>query len=117
VANAEYTYYASPNTVVRENEEYIEYMNSIKEPVMDSETPANNKPGGYELMYGTDAVPTSSYKNLDGQRLMMLNGLWEELKSDIDVGLPIYVMCAVILAILIGGGIFLGVRKRIRDKY
>ncbi len=104
VANAEYTYYASPNTVVRENEEYIEYMNSIKE-------------GGYDLMYGTDAVPTSSYKNLDGERLMMLNGLWEELKSDIDVGLPIYIMCALILAVLIGGGIFLGVRKRIRNKY
>ena len=104
VANAEYTYYASPNTAVRENEEYIEYMNSIKE-------------GGYELMYGTDAVETSSYKNLSGEKLMMLNGLWEELKSDIDVGLPIYVICGVILVILIGGGTFLGVRKRIRDKY
>ena len=104
VANAEYTYYASPNTAVRENEEYIEYMNSIKD-------------GGYDLMYGTDTVQTSSYKNLDGEKLMMLNGLWEELKSDIDVGLPIYVICGVILVILIGGGTFLGVRKRIRDKY
>ena len=104
VANAEYTYYASPNTAVRENEEYIEYMNSIKE-------------GGYELMYDTGAVETSSYKNLSGEKLMMLNGLWEELKSDIDVGLPIYVICGVILVILIGGGTFLGVRKRIRDKY
>ena len=104
VANAEYTYYASPNTVVRENEEYIEYMNSIKE-------------GGYDLMYGTDKVITSSYKNLDGERLIMLNGLWEELKSDIEVGLPIYIICGVILALLIGGGTFLGVRKRIRDKY
>ena len=104
VANAEYTYYASPNTAVRENEEYIEYMNSIKE-------------GGYDLMYGTDTVQTSSYKNLSGEKLMMLNGLWEELKSDIEVGLPIYVICGVILALLIGGGTFLGVRKRIRDKY
>ena len=104
IANAEYTYYASPNTAVRENEEYIEYMNSIKD-------------GGYDLMYGTDTVQTSSYKNLDGEKLMMLNGLWEELKSDIDVGLPIYVICGVILVILIGGGTFLGVRKRIRDKY
>ena len=104
VANAEYTYYASPNTVVRENEEYIEYMNSIKE-------------GGYELMYNTDTVKTSSYKNLGGEQLIMLNELWEELKSDIQVGLPIYVICAVILVILIGGGTFLGVRKRIRDKY
>ena len=104
VANAEYTYYASPNNAVRENEEYKEYMNSIKE-------------GGYDLMYGTDAVQTSSYKNLGGEQLIMLNELWEELKSDIEVGLPIYVICAVILVILIGGGTFLGVRKKIRDKY
>ena len=104
VANAEYTYYASPNTVVRENEEYIEYMNSIKE-------------GGFDLMYNTDAVQTSSYKNLGGEQLIMLNELWEELKSDIQVGLPIYIICAVILVILIGGGTFLGVRKKIRDKY
>ena len=104
VANAEYTYYASPNTAVRENEEYIEYMNDIKD-------------GGYDLMYNTDAVMTSSYKNLDSETLIMLNGLWEELKSDIDVGLPIYIICGVILVILIGGGTFLGIRKRIRDKY
>ena len=104
VANAEYTYYASPNTTVRDNEEYKEYMNSIKE-------------GGYDLMYGTDAVQTSSYQNLGGDQLIMLNGLWEELKSDIQVGLPIYVICAVILIILIGGGTILGVRKKIRDKY
>ena len=104
VANAEYTYYASPNSVVRDNEEYKEYMNSIKE-------------GGYDLMYATDSVATSSYKNLGGDQLIMLNELWEELKSDIKVGLPIYVLCGVILIILIGGGTFLGVRKKIRDKY
>lgn len=104
VANAEYTYYASPNKVVRDNEEYKEYMNSIKE-------------GGYDLMYDTSAVQTSSYKNLGGEQLIMLNELWEELKSDIEVGLPIYIICAAILAILIGGGTFLGVRKKIRDKY
>ena len=104
VANAEYTYYASPNTAVRDNEEYKEYMNSIKE-------------GGYDLMYGTDSVKTSSYKNLGGDQLIMLNELWEELKSDIEVGLPIYVICGAILIVLIGGGTFLGVRKKIRDKY
>ncbi len=104
VANAEYTYYASPNRVVQEDPEYVDYMNSIKE-------------GGYELMYGTDAVQTTSYENLDPDTLILLNGLWEELKSDLDVGLPIYVICAVILAVLIGGGSFLAIRKRIRDQY
>ena len=104
VANAEYTYYASPNAAVQENQEYVEYMNSIKE-------------GGYELMYGTDGIKTSSYKNLDANTLFLINTLWEELKSDIDVGLPIYIACGVILAVLIGGGSFLAIRKRIRDNY
>ena len=104
VANAEYTYYASPNAAVQENQEYVEYMNSIKE-------------GGYELMYGTDDIKTSSYKNLDADTLFLINTLWEELKSDIDVGLPIYIACGIILAVLIGGGSFLAIRKRIRDNY
>ena len=104
VANAEYTYYASPNAAVQENQEYVEYMNSIKE-------------GGYELMYSTDDIKTSSYKNLDADTLFLINTLWEELKSDIDVGLPIYIACGVILAVLIGGGSFLAIRKRIRDNY
>ncbi len=104
VANAEYTYYASPNRVVQEDAAYMEYMDSIKE-------------GGYDLMYGIDSVPTSSYKNLDGETLILINTLWEELKSDIDVGLPIYIICGVILIVLIGGGSYLAVRKRYRDKY
>ncbi len=104
VANAEYTYYASPNSAVQQNEEYVAYMNSIKE-------------GGYELMYGTEGIQTSSYENLDADTLILINTLWEELKSDISVGLPIYIICGVILVTLIGGGTFLAIRKRIRDRY
>ncbi len=104
VANAEYTYYASPNTVVQQNEEYITYMNDIKE-------------GGYELMYGTGGIPTSSYKNLDADTLILINTLWEELKSDIQVGLPIYIICGAILVVLIGGGTYLTIRKKKRDSY
>ncbi len=103
VANAEYTYYASPNRVVRENEDYIEYMNEIKE-------------GGYELMYGTEDIPTSSYKNLSPETLILINTLWEELKSDISVGAVIYAICGVILASLIGGGLFGFVRKKKRER-
>ena len=104
IANAEYTYYASPNRLVRENEEYIEYMNEIKEDA-------------YEKMYATDNVKTTSYVNLDGDQLVMINSLWEELKSDIDIGLPIYLLCILILVVLIGGGIYLQVRKRLRNQY
>ncbi len=103
VANAEYTYYASPNLAVRENEEYIDYMNEIKE-------------GGYDLMYGTDSVKTSSYTNLDGKTLALINSLWEELKSDMEVGWPIYAICAVIVSVMTGGGLFLFIRKKKRER-
>ncbi|MBR6728068.1 MAG: spermidine/putrescine ABC transporter substrate-binding protein [Clostridia bacterium] len=106
IANAEYTYYASPNRAVIESEDYIAYMNDIKE-------------GGYDLMYpaAEDAVPTSSYRNLKGDKLLLLNNLWEELKSDITVSGGIYAICGVIIFSLTGLGIFLYVRKRRRKKY
>lgn len=104
VANAEYTYYASPNRLVRENEDYISYMNDIKE-------------GGYDLMYDTDSIPTSSYRNLSGEKLLLINTLWEELKSDISVSAGIYVICGVIVATLTGFGVFFAVRKKKRDIY
>lgn len=104
IANAEYTYYASPNRLVVESEEYIEYMGEIKEDA-------------YEKMYDTDAVMTSTYQNLSGDKLMLINQLWEELKSDIQISTGIYVICGVILAVLLSLGIYFGVRKKIRNNY
>ena len=104
IANAEYTYYASPNRLVRENEEYISYMNEIKEDA-------------YEKMYDTDSVTATSYEKLPDDKQILLNSLWEELKSDIDIGIVIYVICFAIVGLLIGGGIFLSVRKKIRNRY
>lgn len=103
VANAEYTYYASPNRLVQESEEYIEYMNDIKE-------------GGYDLMYD-DSVTATYYVNLSTGKLALINQLWEELKSDIDISTDIYITCAVILVILIGLAVFFAIRKRIRNIY
>ena len=104
VANAEYTFYASPNKAVRENQEYIDYMNDIKE-------------GGYDLMYGTDSVKTSSYKNLDGQKLIMLNGLWEELKIESSGGEGVYVISGVIAGVLAVWFAYMFIRKKYRDNY
>ena len=104
IANAEYTYYASPHRLVRENEDYIAYMNEIKEDA-------------YQKMYDTSSVTATSYEKLDDEEQILLNNLWEELKSDIDIGIVIYVICFAILGVLIGGGIFLSVRKKIRNRY
>ncbi len=104
VANAEYTYYASPNRVVVESEEYIEYMGEIKEDA-------------YEKMYDTDSVETSTYQNLSGDKLLLINELWEELKSDVTVSAGIYVICGVILGVLLALTVFFAVRKKIRNIY
>ncbi len=104
VANAEYTYYASPNRVVVENEEYIEYMGEIKEDA-------------YEKMYDTDSVETSTYKNLSGDKLMLINELWEELKSDVTVSAGIYIICGVIVGVFLALAIWFAVRKKIRNIY
>ena len=109
VANAEYTYYASPNRAVVESEDYISYMNEIKDD-------------GYDKMYNTadvdgNEVKTSSYRNLKGDKLLLLNNLWEELKSDISVSGGIYAICGVILGALVGLGVFFFVRRRKRNIY
>ena len=103
VANAEYTYYASPTRLVVENEEYIEYMNDIKE-------------GAFELMYNTD-VKFTPYKNLDNDKLILLNNLWEDLKSDVRIDPLIYVVCGGVIFMLTFFGIYVFFRNRKRRKY
>ena len=106
VANAEYTYYASPLTTVIENEEYQEYMAEVH-------------PDAMEILYGemASSVPAQAYLNLSPERLSMLNGLWEELKSDITVSGAIYAICGVIIAALAGFFAFFAIRRRKRNIY
>ena len=103
VANAEYTYYASPNELVVNNEEYIEYMSEIKEDA-------------YDKMYNTDGIKATAYEDLGNEKLVMLNSLWEELKSDVDIGIGIYICCGVIILGLIVLFVAYTVKKRSRKK-
>lgn len=69
VANAEYTYYASPNRVVFENETYIEDMGEdameVLYPKLDSFAESYN---------------AQAYRNLDRETLHYLYTLWENIK-------------------------------------
>lgn len=69
VANAEYIYYATPNSLVYENETYIEDMG---EEVMDILYPALD---GFSAQYNQYA-----YRNLPDDMLDYMNTLWENLK-------------------------------------
>ncbi|MBQ1261533.1 MAG: ABC transporter substrate-binding protein [Clostridia bacterium] len=101
VANAEYTYYASPLTSVRANADYQECMSEVHEDAMD-------------ILYGEAAasVPTQAYMNLSPEGLSMLNALWEELKVESTIGDGIYIGCGVILTALAALGIWQMLKKR-----
>lgn len=105
VANAEYTCYASPNTLVTQNEEYQEYMASIH-------------PDAMSILYNEDhSIKTIFYKNLSEEKLTMLNNLWEELKIDSSIGNSFYIVCGVMVTILVIMAIVYWVKKKKREKY
>ena len=69
IANAEYIYYASPNSIVYTNEDYIEEMG---EETMEILYPGIED---FSAQYGQYA-----YRNMDTETLDYINTLWEELK-------------------------------------
>jgi spermidine/putrescine transport system substrate-binding protein len=105
IANAEYTYYATPNTLVTSSPEYIEYISSVHEDAMDI------------LYSGTEGVMTSFYKNLRPEKLELLNSLWEELKIESSVGTAIYVACGIVVLLVAGYLVFRAIRKKKRENY
>ncbi len=106
IANAEYIYYASPNSLVFEDEGYIEDMGEEAMQIL--------YPEGFDFAAELDA---NAYRNLDADTLALISSLWEELK--ITGGLPtgVYVTAAV-LAVLLAGAVALGViDKKRRAKW
>ena len=69
IANAEYIYYASPNSLVYDSEDYAE---ALGEEAMEILYPGI---GNFSELYNQYA-----YRNLDSATLDYLNTLWEELK-------------------------------------
>lgn len=105
VANAEYTCYASPNTVVTQNAEYQEYMASIH-------------PDAMNFLYNEEhPVKTIFYENLSREKLTMLNNLWEELKIDSSIGNSFYIICGVLVAFISAFALYHIIRQKKRAKY
>ena len=89
VANAEYIGYASPNLLVRENEDYIAYMEDWHEDAMT-------------ILYpDTETVPTQYYHMLDADTQAISNELWEQLKIESSVGNAIHIIALVIVVICV----------------
>ncbi len=69
IANAEYINYASPNSIVYENETYIEDMGEEAMEILYPDL------GNFSELYNKYA-----YRNLDDEMLDYLNTLWENVK-------------------------------------
>lgn len=105
IANAEYTCYASPNLLVTNNQEYIDYM-------------AELHPDAMKILYSEDNdFETTFYKNLSREKLTMLNSLWEELKIESPIGNSIYIGCGILVAVLAVVAVVFVVRKKKRERY
>ncbi len=89
IANAEYIYYASPNSLVFEDEGYIEDMGE--------EAMAILYPEGFDF---ASELEKNAYRNLDPETLALVSSLWEELK--ITGGLPagVYITAGVITLLI-----------------
>ena len=89
VANALYIGYASPNTLVKESEEYIEEMGD----------------NAYAILYGANEdLPISYYHSFTNvekygdDMQQFVNGLWEQLKTETDVEIWVHI-CSITIVV------------------
>lgn len=105
VANAEYICYASPNTLVPQNEEYIEYIQEMH-------------PDALEILYPqATAFRTESYLNLSEEMRRYESQLWEELMSYGSQDAGIYILSVVLAVGILTLWITTSIRKRRLSKY
>lgn len=112
VADAEMICYASPNSLVIENEEYIEYMSDIHEDAMD-------------ILYPEDLDFKAEYdkycfRRLDPETNRYMNNLWSRLKIESGEGEdfdPTNIIALSMLAVIIAAAVFFAVRRKRREKY
>ncbi len=104
VANAEYTYYASPNVLVRNSESYQETMSEVHEDVMD-------------ILYGTEDVKATYYQNMDPEMTAYMNTLWEELKIQSGTEPGVYILAGIIALGLIALLLSIWIKRKINERY
>ena len=105
IANAEYIGYASPHTLVREDEEYIAYMEDWHEDAM-------------EILYAENSsVKTEYYESLSPDTLALQNSLWETLKIENSVEPWIYITAGSIVGCLLLFFLYHYFLKKYRNNY
>lgn len=91
-ANAEYMYYASPNTAVVENEDYRAFLDELH-------------PDAYKILYeSSELIPTDSFVNLPDDIKAYMSEKWTALGATITEesgNATVYIICFILLAIIL----------------
>lgn len=106
-ANAEYMYYASPNTAVIADEEYREFLDELH-------------PDAYDILYqSSEKVPTGAFRNLSPEMKDYLGRKWTELgaaATDDGGNSYIYIITGAVVAVLIGILVYGAIKKQKKKK-
>jgi spermidine/putrescine transport system substrate-binding protein len=90
-ANAEYMYYASPNTAVIENEEYLEFLDSLH-------------PDAFDILYGSVSdIPTDAFENLSPEIKSYMAEKWTKLGATIteeNGNEAVYIVFALVVLLI-----------------
>lgn len=107
IANAEYIYYASPNSLVSEDPTYQEDMGEEAITALYKQ--------GFDFQ---SQINQYGYRNLDNDTLEYINNLWEQMKIESsDTSYTIYIIVIAVIVIAAGLVIFFSVRKKKRNQY
>ncbi len=98
IANAEYIGYACPNTLVRDNPDYIEELGDAYDILYGQSVADIVASYGYDPYYHS----FSDSEIYDEDMQMYVNGLWEQLKTETDVELWVHISSITIVVALVG---------------
>lgn len=107
VANAKYIYYATPNKMVVNNDDYLSYLDGDEEIIYDPVIDDNI----------VELFEKYAYRNLSSEDLATLNKNWELVKRDSsNFDATIYIISAVIALGIIAFIVFKMVQRRYRRR-
>ena len=117
VANAEYIGYASPNSLVRESEDYHTYMDEeYFEGAYDllyNKTPEKVN-ASYDAKFGKDAA---CYHSFSPEIQLKVNYLWEKLKISDSTKPWIHISAGLIVASVVALAVYTTYIKKKRSKF
>lgn len=110
IANAVYIGYASPNTLVKDNEEYIDEMGEDAIEILYGSSPTEIN-ADYNARFGT-----TCYKSFSPEIQAHVNTLWESLKTENSTELWVHVTAIAIVVGVVAFAVYSTCIKKRRSR-